>query len=188
MDIDFVEIDGVVVTREIVDRYFTCDLANCKGACCTMESPSGAPITESEIEEISRVLPVILGYLPKEHIKEIEKKSFWVQQYDGLVTRSMNNRECVFVYYDNDIARCGIENACRDGKINFLKPISCHLFPIRISSFGGPVLRYEKYTECEPAVIKGMQTRISILDFCKDSLVREFGKEWLNKIKERIKS
>lgn len=188
MDADFVNIDGIIVTSEIADCNFTCDLSKCKGACCTMESPSGAPITEKEIEEISKALPVIIDYLPKEHVKEIEKKSFWVQQYDGLVTRSMNNKECVFVYYDGDIAKCGIEKACRDGKINFLKPISCHLFPIRISSFGGPVLRYEKYKECEPAGTKGMQTKIKIIDFCKDSLIREFGEEWFNKTKKALES
>lgn len=187
MEAEFLHIDGVVVNTEITESFFTCDLAKCKGACCTMESPYGAPITESEIEEISKELPVILQYLPKQHVNEIEKKGFWVKQSDELMTRTINNRACVFVYLEGEIAKCSIERAYQEKKISFNKPISCHLFPIRISNFAGPVLRYERYRECNPAVEKGKQTKIKIMDFCKDSLQRKFGEDWFNKLKEVVK-
>ncbi|MCX7875143.1 MAG: DUF3109 family protein [Melioribacteraceae bacterium] len=187
MNVEFLNIDGIVLNSEITESYFTCDLAKCKGACCTMESPYGAPITENEIEEITKELPTILEYLPKQHQNEINKKGFWVKQNDELMTRSINNRACVFVYFESEIAKCGIEKAYRENKISVNKPISCHLFPIRISNFAGPVLRYEKYRECQPAVEKGKQTKIKIVDFCKDSLLRKFGEEWFNKLKEVIK-
>ena len=187
MDTDFIQIDNIVLNSEIVSSNFTCDLAKCKGACCIMESPYGAPITKDEIRELQEVLSTVLEYLPKQHVAEIEKKGFWVKQQDELMTRSINNRACVFVYFDGDIAKCAIERAFKDGKINSNKPVSCHLFPIRISNFAGPVLRYEKYRECQPAVEKGKKTLIKVIDFCKDALERLYGKEWFIKVKEVVK-
>jgi len=184
MDADFIQIDGVVVNTEIVDSYFTCDLGKCKGACCTMESPYGAPITQEEIDNLEKELHIILSYLPKVHLSEIEKRGFWVKQQNELMTRSVNNRSCVFVFYEGDVAKCAIERAFHEGKVGCNKPISCHLFPIRISNFAGPVLRYEKYRECQPAVDKGKKTKITVLDFCKDSIEQAFGTEWFKKIKE----
>ena len=186
MNSEFVQIETVFVDNQIVETNFTCDLSKCKGACCTMESEFGAPITEREIETISKNLPFILEYLPNEHVKEIETNGFWVKKFDELMTRSVNNKACVFVTYDGEIAKCGIEKAHRNGNISFIKPVSCHLFPIRISNFGGPVLRFEKYSECEPALDKGKVAQIKILDFCQDALEREYGKEWFVKIKKEI--
>lgn len=188
MNPEFIEVDGVFINKEIVGFNFTCDLSKCKGACCTMESEFGAPITEKEIEEIDNILPIVLKYLPQGHKAIIEKEGFWVNRNDELMTRSLNNRACVFVTWDGDIAKCGIERAFRDGKIDFIKPISCHLFPIRISNFGGDVLRFEKYSDCQPALEKGNTTQIKILDFCGVALERKYGKEWFNKTKRSVKS
>ena len=186
MNSEFLEIEKVCVNTEIVDTNFTCDLAKCKGACCTMESDFGAPISKNEIEEITKVLPFILEYLPKEHADEINKNGFWMNVNDELMTRSLNKRACVFVTWDCDIAKCGIEKAHNDGKFDFIKPVSCHLFPIRISNFGGPVLRYEQYKECGPALEKGNITQIKILDFCQTALEREFGKQWFEETKKAV--
>ena len=184
MDLDFLETDGIIVNREIVETNFTCDLAKCKGACCTMESELGAPLIDDEIEIINKFLPAITEYLPKDHVDEISKHGFWIRKHGELTTRSLNNRACVFVTWDGDIAKCGIEKAFNDGKIDFIKPISCHLFPIRISKFGGDVLRFERYSECSPALDKGNKTKIKILDFCGAALEREYGKEWIKKTKK----
>jgi len=186
MDPEFIEIDDILINTEVFDIKFNCDLNKCKGACCTMESEFGAPITKEEIEEIEKILPVVKEYLPKEHIDEINKNGFWINKFDQLMTRSMNNRACVFVTYEGDIAKCGIEKAYRDGKISFVKPISCHLFPIRISKFGGDVVRFEKYHECNPALEKGKKTNINVIDFCRDSLEREYGIEWFSKTKDSV--
>lgn len=186
MNSDFLEIDNILVNTEITETNFTCNLSKCKGACCTMESKFGAPITKQEVEIIEKILPVVKEYLPKQHIKEIEKNGFWTEQYGELATRSVNDRACVFVYYDGYIAKCGIEKAFNEGKIDFIKPVSCHLFPIRVSNFGGSVLRYEKYDECKPAVANGAKTKIKIFDFCRSALERAFGKEWFLKTKEYI--
>jgi hypothetical protein len=151
-----------------------------------MESEWGAPITEEEIDKIDPILPLVMDYLPAEHRREIEKNGYWILKEGELMTRSLNNRACVFVSYDGDIAKCGIEKAYKDGKIDFIKPISCHLFPIRISNFGGPVLRFEKYAECEPALAKGKTTKIKVLDFCRTSLVRAFGIQWFENTKKAL--
>jgi hypothetical protein len=186
MNVDFIEIDNVYINAEIVNTNFACDLCKCKGACCTMESEYGAPITQNEINEIEKNLPIILEFLPSEHIKEIKKNGFWIKKDNELMTRSLNNRACVFVTYEGDIAKCGIEQAYSQNNIDFIKPVSCHLFPIRISNFGGPVLRFEKYSECAPALEKGKDTQIKIIDFCRAALEREYGKLFLNKIKEGL--
>lgn len=186
MDRDFVEIDNILINAEVLDTEFTCDLSKCKGACCTMESEYGAPVTKEEIEKIEEILPVVKKYLPKEHIREIEQYGFWIEKYGELMTRSLNNRACVFVTYEGDIAKCGIEKAYKERKVDFIKPVSCHLFPIRISNFGGPVLRFEKYSECRPALDKGKKTKIKIIDFCRDAVEREYGKEWFDKTKEVV--
>ena len=92
----------------------------------------------------------------------------------------------MFVYYEGDVARCGIERAYREGKIDFIKPLSCHLFPMRIFGGRGPVLRFEHYHECMPAMIKGGKEDILLVDFCRDALARAFGEEWLSKMKKAL--
>ncbi len=187
MQPDFYQADNVILNSEIASVKFTCDLTKCKGACCTMESKYGAPLTKEEVEAIAKNYHIIKDFIPEIHQSEIEKHGFWMEIDGELMTRSLNDRECLFVYYDGDIAKCGIEKAYRAGLTDFLKPISCHLFPIRISHFGGPVLRYEKYRDCEPALENGQKTQISVLDFCKESLERQFGSKWFQKIKSLIR-
>ncbi len=186
MEIDFVEIENIMVNSEIWETNFKCNLAKCKGACCTMESRYGAPLNEDEVEIINKILPIIKEYLPEEHWLEIEKNGFWFRADDEIMTRSINNRACVFVTYEGDIAKCAIEKVYNDGKIDFIKPISCHLFPIRVSNFGGKVLRYEKYSECLPALQEGAKTSTTIFKFCQSALERAFGKEWVLKIKNVV--
>ncbi|AFN74365.1 hypothetical protein MROS_1126 [Melioribacter roseus P3M-2] len=179
-----IEIDNVIINKEIIETKFTCDLNKCKGACCTMESKYGAPLLEEEIEIIGKNLEIIKEFLPPEHIEAIDREGFWFQEHGEFMTRSLNDRACVFVVHENDIALCGIERAYKAGKIDFVKPVSCHLFPIRISNFGGPVLRYEKYEECLPALTKGKETSTTIIEFCREALARVFGSDWLAKFKK----
>lgn len=178
------EIDGVMVRNEVLEVPFVCDLNKCKGACCTLESNYGAPLLEDEIAEIEKVLPEVLPLLPEEHRKEIEKNGFHEKKEGELMTRSVNRRACVFVYFDGDIAKCAMELAYKQGKTGFYKPISCHLFPIRISRFGGDVLRYEEFSECTPALENGAKLKVSIARFCKDSLTRLYGAKWFEKLRE----
>ena len=176
-------INDVLVRDEIVEIPFSCDLKKCKGACCTLESELGAPVKKDEIEEIEKILPIVKTYLSQRNIDEIEERGFYETKDDELMITSVNNKDCVFSFYDNSIAKCAIERAYFDGKISFRKPISCHLFPIRVTDFSGDVLRYEKFSECAPALEKGKEDNITIAEFCKDSLIRLYGENWYNKLK-----
>lgn len=183
---NIISVEDVLVRKEVTNTHFECDLTKCKGACCTFESKYGAPLLYNEIEIIEEVLPVVKNYLSKAHLNEINKNGFY-EEIDGeIFTNSVNNKACVFVYFEGDIAKCAIEKAFLDGKTNFKKPISCHLFPIRISNFDGDILRFEKFTECAPALEKGKLNKTKLIDFCKESLTRLYGKKWFNKLKELI--
>ncbi|OGU56995.1 MAG: hypothetical protein A2V66_05355 [Ignavibacteria bacterium RBG_13_36_8] len=181
---DFYDVDGVHINVEVVTTRFECDLKECNGACCTMESDFGAPTGESEIREIEKILQIVKKYIPQENVEVIENSGFWYRRRDELMINSVNRRECVFSFYEGNIAKCGIEKAFRKGEIDFVKPISCHLFPIRVGKFGGDVLRFEKYSECESALKKGMDTDSKVFHFCKDALERKYGREWFLKLVE----
>lgn len=183
---NIIPVEDVLVRPEIGEVNFACDLGKCKGACCTIESEYGAPLLSEEVDEIEKILPVVKNYLPREHVDVIEERGFYESKGGELLTNSLNNRACVFVYYENDIAKCGIEKAFNEGKVDFRKPISCHLFPIRVSNCGGDVLRYEKLSDCKPALKNGADNKIKLVDFSKDSLVRAYGEIWYNKLKEKV--
>ncbi len=179
-----IPVEDVLIRKEIAETSFCCDLQKCKGACCTLESEYGAPLLEEEIHEIQSVLDTVKEYLPKAHIERIDAAGFYEIKDGEIMTSSVNNKACVFVYYDEGIAKCGIEKAYFDGKIKFRKPISCHLFPIRVSKFGGDVLRFEKFGECKPALENGTKQQLKLIDFCKESLTRLYGKKWYQSLKE----
>lgn len=182
MNSKFIEIDGNLVNKEILEVKFTCDLNSCKGACCTLESDYGAPITKEELDIIEKNLDIIFDYIPEYSKALIKEEGFWDIEDDLIMTKSINNEDCVFVYYEGDVAKCGIEKAYFDNKIDFRKPISCHLFPIRVNNFGQDILKFERYTECRQALLNGIQTDISIAEFCKDALIRLYGKKWYDKL------
>lgn len=181
---NIIQIEDIIIGREIVETEFACDVKKCKGACCTLDSEFGAPLLKDEIVQIEDILDKVKDYLPDRHKEEIEQNGFFETKHNELMTRSVKDRSCVFVFYENDVARCSIEKAFLDGNTNFRKPVSCHLFPIRISDFGGDVLRFEKFDECSPALEKGKSENIKLVDFLKDSLIRKYGVKWYSKLKE----
>ncbi len=178
-------VDEVIVRDEIFSQKFCCDVQKCKGACCTVESEFGAPLLEEEISLIEENYSEVEKYLSNEHRDEINKNGFYEEKSGELMIRSVNNKACVFVYFENSIAKCGIEKAYLTGKSSFKKPISCHLFPIRISDFGGDVLRYEKFLECSYAEEKGKEENTTVFEFCKEPLKRKYGVKWYSLLKEK---
>jgi len=186
MNEQFLHIDDVVVNRAVAETPFHCDLSKCKGACCTFESEYGAPLKYEEIKEIKKNLNDVMPYLSEKHRNVLINEGFYELKGSEYLTKSIGSKDCVFVYYEKDIAKCSLEKAFLDGKTDFRKPISCHLFPIRVSDFGGDVLRFEKYDHCLPAIEKGKTKNMTIAEFCEDSLVRLYGEKWLNKLKAEI--
>ena len=183
---NFIRIEDILVRPEITETKFSCDIEKCKGACCTLESEYGAPLLEEEIKKIAEVLTSAEKYLPNQNIKIIEADGFFEKKDGEFLTRSIENKDCIFVYYDNGIAKCSIEKAYFEEGTDFRKPISCHMFPIRVTKFGGDILRYEKFSGCSPALDKGKANNIKLADFCKDSLIRLYGKKWFSILKETI--
>ena len=181
-----ISIQDVQVNTEIAETPFVCDLIKCKGACCTLESSYGAPLKKEEIGKIDGILNEVLSYLPEISREEIDENGYYEEKDGELYIRSIDNKECVFVHFQNGIAKCSIEKAFNEGKTNFKKPISCHLFPIRNSNFGGDVLRYEKIDECEPALEKGASENVTIAEFCEEPLQRNYGKQWYSEFTKAI--
>jgi hypothetical protein len=186
MNEQFLPISGILVRREIAEIHFKCDLLKCKGSCCTFESRYGAPLAIEEIKAVKKIVNHVKAYLPPAHLNEIEENGFFEKKQNEFMTRSVNNRACVFVVYENGIAKCALEKAYLDKKTNFKKPISCHLFPIRRTNFDGDYLRYEKLDECIPALHNGRVSNITIAEFCKEALLKLYGNKWYSQLMENI--
>lgn len=173
-----IAIDHVLLSDEVVERHFVCDLQKCKGGCC-VDGDCGAPITQEEANTIAAIYPKIKHLLPKESITEIEKQGIHViDDEHGWVTPTINGGVCVYAYTDEqEIVKCGIEKAWKEGIVDFQKPISCHLFPIRIKEADGyDLANYEPRKRlCKPACKLGQQLKIPVYKFLKEALVRKYG-------------
>ncbi|GBD86320.1 hypothetical protein BMS3Abin03_00236 [bacterium BMS3Abin03] len=183
---NFIFVNNVLVRTEIADTHFVCNLEKCRGACCTFKSEFGAPLKKDEIGKIDGVIELIKKYLSPEHIEVIDGGKFYEDKDGELLIKSVDGKACVFVCYENGIARCAIEKVYYHGKSNFKKPISCHLFPVRVADFGGDILRYEKIDECAPALKNGCANKITVAEFCEEPLSRLYGKQWYSKLKKVI--
>ncbi len=167
---------SIKIDTKIYEIKFLCDLAKCKGGCCTIYGENGAPLLYEEIPQIENNLEKIKKFMLPQSIKFLEKNGFWVHDSDGdLSVQCINNRDCVFVYYDeNSIAKCAIEKAYIEGESSFRKPVSCHLFPIRVRK---NYVYYEKFDVCEPALENGKRHNIDLLDFVSAAIERRFPQE-----------
>lgn len=176
-----IAIDNVLLSDEIIEEQFVCDLTKCKGGCC-VDGDCGAPLTEEEAGILARIYPKIKSSLEPEYISEIERQGTHTMddQY-GPVTPTVNGGICVYGYTDElGVVKCGIEKAWKEGKTDFRKPISCHLFPIRVISHDGyEAVNYEpRKTLCKPACKLGKQLKVPVYVFLKDALIRKYGREF----------
>lgn len=172
-------IQQTLVSDEIFEKLFVCNLNACKGACC-VEGDEGAFVDEKEKKQFEKVYPEVKKYLTKEGIKAIEKQGYYITNDEGVLkTPLMKGGPCAYTIYENGIALCGIEKAYRDGKIKWKKPISCHLYPIRISKVGEyDALNYERWNICKPACKNGKELGVPVFRFVKDALIRKYGKSY----------
>lgn len=171
--------------RSVATTKFACDLTACKGACCTFPGGRGAPLNDEEVQEIERAFPMIKEYLPNEHRAVIEREGLVDGTKGNYATQCVEGKACVFVYYDGDIAKCSFERAFYEKKISWQKPISCHLFPVRIRN-NATEIHYEYFSECEPALSKGMEENIDLHHFVSAPLARSFGKDWVGQLNNAI--
>jgi len=171
-------IGEAAVENTVAQVSFCCDPAICKGACCSLEGGRGAPLEDDEILEIEKAYPHVRQYLSAQSLRTIEKSGMYEGGPGDFATTCINDRECVFAYFEDGVARCAFERAHNDGNIDWRKPLSCHLFPIRIRSFGKDVVRYEEIDECLPGRERGSGHEIALHEFLRQPLVRKYGEEW----------
>lgn len=178
------QIDNTIVSLDIIEYNFTCDLEYCKGVCC-LYGDSGAPLESGETVVLEEIYPVIRQYLTVEGLLTTEAYGLYHFDNDGeIVTPLIDRKECAYAYTDKDhILKCAIEKAFRDNKINFQKPLSCHLYPVRISKYVGyEALNYHKWSYCDCAVKKGNIENIPVYKFLKKPLIRKYGIKWYEKL------
>lgn len=181
-----IQLEDTLLADELFEEHFVCDLAACKGACC-IEGDSGAPIDVNEIDILEEDYESIKPFLNEKGKKSIAKNGvFTVDEDNELVTTLNDGKECSFVIFDNNgIAKCGIEAAYRAGETSFRKPISCHLYPIRVTELKHhEALNYHKWNICKPACDCGSKLKVKVYQFLKEPLIRKYGEEWYSQLEE----
>lgn len=179
-----IQIEDTIISFDVFQKHFLCDLLACKGACC-VEGDSGAPLTGEEAELIEKYYPQFEEYLSEKHKDEVNKQGYSIIDSDGdLVTPLYNNRECAYTYTDeHGITKCAIEKAFLEGKIDFRKPVSCHLFPIRITPYRDfDAVNYQELDICKPGRACGAKNELPLYVFLKEPLIRKYGKEWYKEL------
>lgn len=180
-----IEVKDKVVSTLLFENKFVCDLNACKGACC-VEGDSGAPIKLDEISILEEDLDKIKPYMRQEGIDAVDKTGvFYMDRWDNEpVTTLVNEKECAFVNFDaNGIAKCAIEQAHKDGKTTFKKPISCHLYPIRVQKYESfEALNYSEWNICTPACECGSKLNVQVFKFLKEPIIRAFGEEFYSEL------
>ena len=178
------QIDDTIISLDLLDESFVCDLNTCKGNCC-IEGDVGAPLEESEVKIIENLLPIIWDDLTEKSQEVIKNQGVSYIDDDGEpVTSIVNGDECVFTYTDaSGICKCAIEKAFREGKTDFYKPISCHLYPVRLQKYEDYVaVNYHRWSVCNCARKLGSKLGVPVYKFLKEPLIRRFGAEWYEQL------
>lgn len=178
-------IGEAIVSLEVFEEKFICDLAKCKGMCC-VDGIAGAPVDQDEEDIMNRVAPRIRSYLREEGWREIQEQGPVIRDSNGeLETPLIRGEECAYAVFENGIAKCAIENAYFDGVVNFRKPISCHLYPIRVEKMDGlDALNYHQWEICRPAVKLGRKEGVPVYTFLKEALIRKYGEAWYAELEQ----
>ncbi len=190
------QLGKTIVSEDIIEKDFVCNLNACKGACC-IEGEAGAPVTEEEVEILNEIYPKVKPFLRPEGIKAIEKQGTHIKTDLGeLETPLVDGKECAYVTFtDKGIASCGIEDAFNAGTIDpiaigFRKPISCHLYPVRVQEYSEfAAVNYHRWPICDDACTLGKELQVPVYKFVKTALIRKFGENWyaeLEKIASKI--
>ncbi len=174
-----ISIDNTLISDDLIEQNFLCKLTECKGQCCVI-GDKGAPLSNKEVEIIEALLPKIKPYMTPEYVLEIDQTGFCELDLDGeYVTTCQETGECNFVIYENGIAACSIEKTYYAGDIDFIKPVSCHLYPVRITEYPDfTAVNYHKGEICSPACTYGSELNVPVFKFVKNALIRQFGTEW----------
>lgn len=178
------QIQNTLVSLDVVEKKFCCNLAACKGVCC-VEGDSGAPMTDEEVNIIEEEYYNFKQHMRPEGIEEVEKQGLWVIDVENdKVTPLVNDKECAYAIFEDGIAKCAIEKAYFEGDTHFRKPVSCHLYPIRVKEYEHfTAVNYDAWDICKPALKNGKKEGVHVYEFAKEALIRRFGEEYYNELK-----
>lgn len=181
-------INNIIVNDDVVEEHFACNLNACKGACC-WEGDYGAPLESDEIEIIDNLGEILAPYLEAKSLKLLEEEggTKYFEDAKMIGTNLHKNGACVYLAYKDGISLCSIEQAWKDGKTTFRKPISCHLYPIRIDKDDRTLfetMSYDVWDICSAACQKGAKDKIRVYEFAKEAIIRKFGEEFYERLKE----
>ncbi|WMI66882.1 DUF3109 family protein [Aestuariibaculum sp. YM273] len=175
------QLGKTIVSEDIIEKEFACNLSACKGACC-VDGDAGAPLDKEEAQILKDIYPKVKPYLRQEGIDVIESQGTSVTSEDDgeLETPLINGADCAYVIYDEkDVALCGIEAAYRNGDVDWKKPVSCELYPIRVQDYSEfSAVNYHKWQICDDACSLGKELQVPVYKFVKDALIRKFGEDW----------
>lgn len=186
------QLGKTIVSEAIIENDFVCNLSACKGACC-VDGDAGAPLTKEETQILKDIYPKVKPFLRKEGIAVIEAEGTSItSHFDELETPLINGADCAYVIFDEkNTALCGIEEAYNQGEIEWKKPLSCHLYPIRVKDYSEfSAVNYHKWEICDDACALGKELQVPVYKFVKEALIRKFGEDWytaLEKEAEKIK-
>lgn len=180
------QLGKTLVSEDVLEKDFVCNLASCKGACC-IEGEAGAPLEADEVETLKAIYEDVKPFLRAEGISAIEAQGTHIKTDLGdLETPLVNGKECAYVTFtENGTASCGIEDAYNAGKVDYRKPISCHLYPVRIKKYSSfSAVNYHRWPICDDACTLGKELKVPVYKFTKDALVRKFGEDWYTELEQ----
>lgn len=186
------QLGKTIVSEDIIKKDFVCNLSACKGACC-VDGDAGAPLELEETEILKRIYPNVKPFLRKEGIAAIASQgTFTTNDFGEHETPLINGADCAYVTFDKKgTALCGIEEAYNQGAIDWKKPVSCHLYPIRVKDYSEfSAVNYHKWEICDDACTLGKELQVPVYKFVKQALIRKFGEDWymeLEKVAEKHK-
>ncbi len=181
-------VGNTLVSEELIDKCFCCDINQCKGLCC-VEGDSGAPVAPEEVADLEEYFPDFKKYMTDEGVAVVENGGTFVFNGDDSFDTPLmeSNDACAFAFFEDGIAKCAIEKCFLNHEIPFRKPISCYLYPIRISKVGDyEALNYNHWNVCKTAVENGNRLQIPVYKFLKDPLIAKYGEEWYSELEEMV--
>ena len=177
------QLGKTLVSEDVIEKEFVCNLSACKGKCC-IDGEAGAPLEEDELQILMDVYPHVKPLLRPEGISAIEDQGLFITSDGEYETPLINERDCAYVIFDEkDTAKCGIEEAFNQGLIDWKKPISCHLYPVRIMEYSEfSAVNYHKWPICDDACVLGKELQVPVYKFVKEALIRKYGKDWYDEL------
>jgi len=184
------QLGKTIVSEDIIKKDFVCNLSACKGACC-VDGDAGAPLDKDEAKILEEIYPNVKPFLRKEGIEAIEHQGKYVITEEGeYETPLINGADCAYVFFDDKkTALCAIEEAYNQGEIKWKKPVSCHLYPVRVKDYSEfSAVNYHEWQICDDACVLGKELQVPIYKFVKEALIRKFGLDWYEELEKIAQS